>query len=672
MLKPSLRPLLIVLAVAPACCDARAAVQARPSLVDFSLEQLADIVVTSVSRQEARLAEVPASIAIISGADIRRSGAVTLPEALRLAPNLQVARADTSNYAITARGFSSTIENKLLVLIDGRSVYSPLFSGVFWDMQDVVMEDIERIEVISGPGATIWGANAVNGVINIITRPAAETQGALLVAAGGAPGHSAAVRYGGALGNGGHYRIYGQYTDAADTSNGAGLAEQTGLQRRQAGFRADWNGRAIDVTLSGDAYQGQLETAPTAGLATGDTRISGANLLGRINSRLANGSELRLQAYLDHTERDAGAGGAQVIDTVDVEAQHGVRIGAAHSVVWGGGYRYSRDRIENGQALQFAPPERGLAWSNVFAQDEISLRPALRLTLGMKFEHNSYSGLEALPNARLAWSLGNDSLLWTGASRTVRAPSRIDRDLWLVDTRNSGPALASAPASAAASIAANIAANTAANTAASSAPRYLIAGGPQFESETARVLEIGYRGQLVPALTYAATVFYSGYDKLRTLEPVAGQAAQFGNLGKGAARGIELSGRWQVQPAWRLSGAMVVQDIRTSLRAGSLDASGTSGLATDDPSNYWSLRSSHDLADDVQVDLMLRHVGSLPNPAVPDYTELDAHIAWQPRPRLELSLTGQNLLHRSHAEFGAIATRQVFERAVLAKLALRF
>ena len=620
-------------------CHARAAVQAAPSLVDFSLEQLADIVVTSVSRQETRLAEAPASIYLISGAEIRRAGAMSLPEALRLAPNLQVARADTRNYAITARGFSSTIENKLLVLIDGRSVYSPLFSGVFWDMQDVLMEDIERIEVISGPGATIWGANAVNGVINIITRPAADTLGGLLVAGGGAPGRSGALRYGGALGNGGHYRLYGQYADAADTINQAGRSAPNGLRRRQAGFRADWSGSTQDVTLSGDGYQGTLESAGGP-----PVRIVGANLLGRVNRRLADGSELRLQAYLDHTERDAAANGAQFLDTLDLEAQHGTRIGGVHSLAWGGGYRYSRDRIENGTTLQFAPANRALHWSNVFAQDEISLRPALRLTLGMKFEHNDYSGLEVLPNAHLAWSVDNDSLLWAGASRTVRAPSRIDRDLWLVDVSNSRP----------------------------DAPRYVIAGGPQFDSETAQVLELGYRGHRAATLTYAATLFYSDYDRLRTLEPVAGQGAQFGNLGQGTARGLELWGRWQVRGDWRLSGGMVVQDIRTSLRAGSRDSSGSTGLATNDPSRYWSLRSSHDLADDLQADLMLRHVGSLPSPAVPDYTELDARIAWQPRPNLELSLTGQNLLRRSHAEFGAAATRQLLERAVLAKLALRF
>jgi iron complex outermembrane receptor protein len=639
MLKPPLAPLLLAATLALQHCHAGAAEQSAASLVDFSLEQLADIVVTSVSRQETRLAEAPASIYIISGADIRRAGATSLPEALRLAPNLQVARADARTYAITARGFSSTIENKLLVLIDGRSVYSPLFSGVFWDMQDVLMEDIARIEVISGPGATIWGANAVNGVINIITRSAADTQGGLLVAGAGNTARSGAVRYGGELANGGRYRVYGQYNEGADTENEAGGTFRSGWRRRQAGFRTDWSGGSNDITASGDAYQGTLNM-----LNLPDIRIAGANLLGRFNSRLADGSELRLQAYLDHTERDQPNTGAQILDTVDLEAQHGTRIGARHSVAWGGGYRYTWDRVQNGPVLQFTPAERSLHWGNVFAQDEITLREALRLTLGLKFEHNSYTGLEALPNLHLAWSVDSDSLLWAGASRTVRAPSRIDRDLFVLDTRNSRPG----------------------------APRYTIEGGPQFDSETAQVAELGYRGQRGAALSYAATLFYSDYDRLRTLEPVAGQGAQFGNMGEGAARGLELWGRWQVKDDWRVTGGLVVQKIRTSLLPGSQDTSGATGIATNDPSHYWSLRASHDLADDLQADLMLRHVGSLPRPEVPAYTEMDVRMAWQPRPNLELSVTGQNLLQRSHPEFGTPGLRQVFERAVFVKLALRF
>ncbi|WLI90887.1 TonB-dependent receptor [Massilia sp. R2A-15] len=639
MLKLPLPLTVVALSLTALACDAGAAGQAGASLVDYSLEQLADIVVTSVSRQETRLADAPASIYLISAADIRRAGAATLPEALRLAPNLQVAQSDARNYAITARGFSSNLENKLLVLIDGRSVYSPLFSGVFWDAQDVAMEDIERIEVISGPGATIWGANAVNGVINIITRPAADTQGGLVAVSAGARLRSATARYGLPLSNGGHYRVYARHTDAAQTFSEAGAPGRNDWRRQQAGFRADWDGPVHDVTVSGDAYQGALSSG-----AGPDTRIAGANLLGRIDSRLADGSDLRLQAYLDHTERDQDNTGAQLLDTVDVEVQHGAALGAAHQLVWGGGYRYSRDRLEGGPLLQFSPAERALHWGNVFAQDEIRLHEALRLTLGLKFEHNTYTGMEALPNVHLAWKLRAGQLLWAGVSRTVRTPSRIDRDLWLVDARNSTPA----------------------------APRYTIAGGPQFDAETARVAELGYRGQQGGAFSYAATLFYSDYDRLRTLEPVAGGGAQFRNFGRGNARGLEMWSRWQVRDDWRLSGGLVLQDVRTHLAPGSQDSSGGTGLATNDPSHYWSLRSSHDLADDLQADLLLRAVGSLPRPAVPGYSELDARLAWQPRRDLELSLAGHNLLHRSHAEFGTAGTRQMIERAVSVKLALRF
>lgn len=632
---------LTVFAVACAMwhCDAGAAGQVGTSLLDYSLEQLTDIVVTSVSRQETRLADAPASIYLISAADIRRAGAATLPEALRLAPNLQVAQNDARGYAVTARGFGSTSENKLRVLIDGRSVYSPLFSGVFWDAQDVVMDDIERIEVISGPGATIWGANAVNGVINIITRSAADTHGGLVSATAGTKSRSATARYGLPLGNGGHYRIYAQHTDASQTFSEAGAPGRNDWRRQQAGFRADWSGIAQDVTVSGDGYQGALNSA--SGPAT---RIAGGNLLARVDSRLADGSELRVQAYLDHTERDQDNSGSQLLDTIDLEAQHGVRIGAAHKLAWGGGYRYSRDRLEGGPVLQFVPAERGLHWGNVFAQDEVRLRDALRLTLGLKFEHNTYTGMEALPNVHLAWSLAGDQLLWAGASRTVRTPSRIDRDLWRVDTRNSTPG----------------------------ATRYTIAGGPQFDSETARVLELGYRGQQSGTLSYAATLFYSDYDRLRTLEPLAGGGAQFANFGRGNARGLETWGRWQVRGDWRLSAGLVVQDIRTSLAPGSHDSSGGTGLATNDPHHYWSLRSSHDLAGDLQADFMLRAVGGLPNPSVPGYRELDARLAWKPRADLELALAGQNLLHRAHPEFGAAGTRQTIERSVSLKLAMRF
>ncbi|HZV67523.1 MAG TPA: TonB-dependent receptor [Telluria sp.] len=629
------RPPFPFLLAAALCRAAAAAQQPDPSLVDFSLEQLSEIVVTSVSRQETRLADAPASIYLISGAEIRRSGATTLPEALRLAPNLQVARSDTRTYAITARGFSSTLENKLLVLIDGRSVYSPLFSGVFWDMQDVVMDDIERIEVISGPGATIWGANAVNGVINIITRAAKDSQGGLLSLGAGEQSRNGSARYGGTLA-GGHYRVYAMADQYGDTFSEAGQRQDTGWHRSQAGFRADWDASQEQaVTLSGDSYQGML------GQVRGpDIRIGGANLVGRYTRKLDNDADLRLQAYLDHTERDQPNTGAQRLDTLDLEAQQGLRLGD-HQLEWGGGYRHTRDRVQNGPLLRFTPAERILRWSNVFAQDELALRPGLRLTAGLKLEHNIYTGVETLPSLRLAWSPDSSRLVWGAAARTVRAPSRIDRDLYLAN-----------PAPSA------------------GAPAYLIAGGPDFESETARVFELGYRSQPAAALSYSATLFYSQYDKLRTLEALP-DGAVFSNMGEGRAYGIETWARWQPARNWRLSAGAVWQDIDTHLKPGSLDASGSAGLATNDPHCYWSLRSAHDLGAHVQADFGLRYVGSLPQPAVPAYYELDARLAWQLWRNMELALVGQNLLHRSHAEFGSAGTRQVFDRALSLQLAVR-
>ncbi len=615
-------------------CALHAAGQDALALADLSLEALSEVVVTSVSRQETRLSEASASLYVISASDIARSGATTLPEALRLAPNLQVARIDAHNYAIGARGFSAALANKLLVLIDGRSVYSPLFSGVFWDMQDVVMSDIARIEVISGPGASIWGANAVNGVINIITRHASRSQGSLLVARAGDHGRSITARHGGRLGNGAYYRVYAKSGWLSDTENEAGTALAGGGRRRQAGFRLDWGNARGEFTVSGDIYAGVLGAFQPAD-------VGGANLLGRWETRAA-GSALRVQAYLDHTRRDQQGVGSQRLDTFDIEAQHGLTLGR-HKLAWGGGHRFSRDRITNGPVYVFTPARRDLRWSNLFVQDEIGLTSTLEVTAGLKLEHNVYTGLETLPSLRLAWRHDPRALVWAAASRTVRAPARIDRDLMVLD-----------PAAGA------------------GAPRYAIAGGPNFVSETAEVLELGYRAQPHAWFSYSATVFDSRYDRLRTLEPVPGQSPVFANRGRGRARGLEMWATWQALRGWRLAGGAVLQRIRTRLEPGSGDLSGGAGLATNDPNSYWSLRSSHELGPRLRADLLLRRVGSLPQPAVPGYHELDARLAWQVRPELELALAGRNLLNAAHAEFGEPGTRQMFERTVFATATMRF
>jgi iron complex outermembrane recepter protein len=605
-------------------------------MAELSLEELANIQVTSVSKRSESLSNAAASIFVITGNDIRRSGATSLPEALRLAPNLQVARVDARNYAVTARGFSSPFENKLLVLIDGRTVYSPLFSGVFWDVQDVVLDDVERIEVISGPGATLWGANAVNGVINIITKPAGATQGVLLGATVGRDARDGAVRYGGTLGADGHYRAYAKHAENDDTHTAAGATVPFGWHRDQAGFRSDWGDPAQGLTVQGDVADARLRQAGTR-----DIRVGGANLLGRMSRTFADGSSGTVQLYWDHTERDQPLAFHERLDTFDLQLQHAVRLAGNHHVVWGGGYRLGRDRVENGAAFGFLPGSLNLHWANLFAQDEIALADKLRVTAGLKLEDNNYTGVELLPTLRLAWNPRPAALVWSSLSRAVRAPSRIDRDFY---SPTNPPVVGGVP-------------------------QYRVAGGPDFASETANVFELGYRAQPHAALSYSATLFFSRYDRLRTLEPNPhGTGSVFENLADGLTRGIEAWAGWQVADGWRLSGGGVVQRVGTSLRPGSRDLSGTTGLFTSDPNHYWSVRSSYDLGDGHEFDLTLRHVGALPKPAVPAYTALDARYGWRVGPGLDLSLIAQNLFDPRHAEFGAPATRSEYDRTLAVRL----
>ena len=608
-------------------------------LAELSLEELATIQVTTVSRRAQSLADAPSSIFVITGNDIRRSGASTLPEALRLAPNLQIARVDARNYAVTARGFNSPFENKLLVLIDGRTVYSPLFSGVFWDAQDVVLEDVERIEVISGPGATLWGANAVNGVINVITRSAADTQGGLAAVGGSRFEKSGALRYGGETANGGHYRVYGKFADNDNLRTAAGGESLTGWRRAQTGFRTDWGNAGRSVTLQGDAYDGRLHQQGTQ-----DIGISGVNLNGRMNRTLDGGSTLNLQAYWDHTERNQPLAYAERLDTFDIQLQHSLQLTASQQMVWGGGYRLAQDRVDNGPVFGFLPGAFNMNWANIFAQDEITLSEKLKLSGGLKLERNNYTGMEVLPTLRLAYKPNASSLAWSALSRSVRAPSRIDRDLYSPTSPKRLDGV----------------------------PQYTLAGGPDFQSEIANVAEIGYRAQPLPAFSYSATAFYSRYQKLRTLEPNPdGPGTVFLNGAYGRSRGIELWATWQAMAKWRLSGGLVAQRIDTRLDPASQDSSSGTGLATSDPNNYWSLRSSWDIADGRELDVMLRHMGALASPAVPAYTAMDMRYGWKLRRDLELSLVGQNLFDKQHAEYGAAPARSVHERALLLKLVWR-
>ena len=596
-----------LIAAATALPVAAQPTSAVASLADLSLEQLGNIVVLSVSRREESLAEAPASIYVITSDEIRRAGVTSLPEALRLAPNLIVARADANQYAISARGFNNILANKLLVMIDGRIVYTPLFSGVFWEAQDVMLEDVDRIEVVSGPGATLWGANAVNGVINIITRSAERTQGFLFSGGGGNTEAGAAMRYGGALPGGGNYRVYAKYFDRDHTTVEGGGAIRDASKRGQAGFRADWAGPVDSYTLQGDAYRGDIDQAPS------ERRIDGANLVARWSRKLADGASARVQAYWDYTHREHPQQFEEHLDTFDVEAQYGFTTGK-HEILVGGGFRYARDRVVNSASQAFLPPDKSLRWANAFVQDRIELAPTFDLTLGAKVEHNDYTGAEFLPSVRLSWRPTPAHMLWTAASRAVRAPSRIDRDVNFPG-----------------------------------APPFLLVGNDTFASEIANVYEIGYRSQPTASLSYTVTVFHHDYSRLRSLHATPGGLV-FANGIEGHTTGVEAWGIWRVLPAWRLSAGVTALRERLAVEAGSADT-GVSQLGND-PSVQWQVRSTLDLAHDQELDVAVRHVGALPDPAVRSYTALDARWAWRARPGLEVSLVGQNLGDPRHVEWG--------------------
>ncbi|NHN36269.1 TonB-dependent receptor [Pseudomaricurvus alcaniphilus] len=598
-------------------------------LLDLSLEELASLEISSVSKKPEKLSSVAASVFVITADDIRRSGAVSLPEALRLAPNLQVARIDASRYAISARGFNSTAANKLQVLIDGRIAYTPLFSGVFWDAQDVVLADVERIEVVSGPAAVIWGSNAVNGVINVITRGAAASRGDLLVLGAGNLEQQLVVRHGGALAAGGDYRVYAKLFNGEESQFADGAAAGDDWHRAQLGFRVDME-VAGQLTLQGDVYDGREQQ-----LDADNIEIQGVNLLSRWQSELENNSRLQLQAYYDHTERDQPGVFAETLDILDLELQQQIELGAAHDIVWGVNYRAAWDDVSSSPVLAFLPARRKLEWSSLFVRDEISLQENLRLSLGVRLEYNTYTHLEVMPNVRLAWEVTADNLLWASAAQALRSPSRLDRDAF-------------APRED---------------------PRLL--GGPEFESERLNSVEAGYRGLLLPNLTCSVTAFYHQYDDIRSLEPVGSGQLVFANGLEADSYGLEFWGEYQPRAHWRLSagGTLLREDVR--MKAGSADLNGGRG-EVNDPSHQWFLRSSMDLGDNFQLDLSLRHVAQLATFAVPAYNSFDANFAWYPTDGTRVSLSMRNLFDSQRPEFGNAVMRSEIERSVYVQLSQKF
>jgi iron complex outermembrane receptor protein len=642
-----------------ACQMAPAGGTEAGSLADLSLEELSNIQITSVSKRAERLSDAAASVFVITADDIRRSGVRRLPDALRLAPNLEVTQVSASGYTIGARGFNGSTSNKLLVLIDGRSVYTPLFAGVFWDAQDVMLEDIDRIEVISGPGGTLWGVNAVNGVINIITRPATSTQGGLLPAGIGNRDADVAVRYGGSFGPGVQYRLYGMYFDQYHTKTDAESTLDDAWHKSQGGFRIDWSRAGDSLSVNGNGYQAS-EGQPLPGTITigvpmplGNVSISGANLTARWTRAVEGGSSFSVQGYYDRTQRDVPPSFSETLDILDLQLQHSLRPIGIHSLVWGGEFRYGMDRVTNASFpfpgtstpfFGFLPTDVDQKWPSLFAQDEMQLRDDLRLTIGARLERNDYTGTEFLPNGRVAWKVAADHLLWIAASRAVRAPSRFDRDTFV-------------PA----------------------APPFLLAGGPDVRSEVANVYEIGYRGQPTSRLSYSATVYHADYDHLRSQEVApSGTFLFFSNGLRGNTTGIETWATYQVSETWRLAASLNALRERLSVAAGGNDVVDAADQPGNDPTHTWMLRSSFDFPYRTELDAMVRRVSGLSHPlpaigaySVPAYTTVDLRAGWRARRDLELSITGRNLLSGGHGEMTDPATRTRFGQDVFFKVQCR-
>jgi iron complex outermembrane receptor protein len=628
------------------CAAARVAAQPvlDQPLSDLSLEALAELPITSVSKRAEPLADAPTSVFVITAADIRRSGATSLPEALRLAPNLHVARVSAFEYTITARGFNSESANKLLVMIDGRSVYTALFSGVFWDVQDTLLEDIERIEVISGPGSTLWGVNAVNGVINVITRSSTQTGSALASASAGPSEARVSARVGTSA-EALSWRVFGTRRDLKDTRTEDGTRVTDAGHITHAGAQADLRRGNDRVMLQAAAYRGRREQ-PLPGsihidgvdIDYGPISVSGAHVLGRWDRLLSGGGSVRLQAYVDHTERSVVPTFADRQDTFDLEFQHVPAPIGAHAIVWGLAWRQGDDDVRNSEYVAFLPGRLRQTWASAFVQDEVTLSSGLRLTVGARAGYNHYSGTEFMPTVRLAWKLSPQQLLWGAATRTVRAPSRLDHDTFVPGT-----------------------------------PPFLLRGGPDVDSELANVLELGYRGQPAPGVTLSATAYQADYERLRTQEiDPSFTFAYFGNGMEGRVSGFEAWGSWQATRRWRLHAGFnrLIQDLR--LRPGSNDLTRVEATEGDNPAWWWTLRSSADISDTIEFDASLRQVAALPARDVPRYTSLDLRLGWRPQPGLTLSLGGLNLIGPGHAEFSDRATRSHWPRSWRAAVDWRF
>jgi iron complex outermembrane receptor protein len=607
-------------------------------LKGLSLEQLVDVRVTSVSKRPEPLSEAASAIQVVLGNDIRRAGVTSLPEALRLAPNLQVARANASQWAISSRGLNNVLANKLLVQIDGRTVYAPLYAGVFWDAQNVLLEDVERIEVVSGPGGALWGANAVNGVVNVITKDARDTHGVFAqVGAGTEVRKTGGVRWGGAIGSDAHLRVYGAGFERDDTIELDGSDAKDGWWLSQGGFRGDMGvGERTNLTVQGDYYVSEPNPDGTESV---DAR--GGNGIVRVEHSLSDRSAVWASVYYDRTYRDFNNDFEERVATVDFDSQHRFAIGDRNEVIYGAGFRWMHHEIANLPLFGFFPGDDILRLYSAFLQGAVSFAGGrVKATVGAKFEHNHFTGAEWQPSARLGVVPRRGQLAWVAVSRAVRTPSRIDRDFI-------------------AYLAADVP---------------LIQGSKDYDSEDVVAYEAGWRVQARETVTGSISVFHNEYDGLRSAEPgppPVGFPITFDNGVQGWINGIELAGACQLTNHWKLRGGYTFMQKHLTTKPGSQDLNQATA-ESDDPEHQALLQSMANLPGGLSLDATIRWVDALPQPRVPSYVGLDARVAWTSASGIELAVVGQNLVEKEHREFAPSSpSPREIERGVLFTLSVR-
>ena len=636
-------------------------------LTQSSMEDLMNIEVTSASKKEQKLSEVPAALFVITQEDIQRSGALNIPDLLRMVPGLDVAQISASTWAISARGFNLQFANKLLVLIDGRAVYTPLFGGVYWDTQDVPLEDIDRIEVIRGPGGTVWGGNAVNGVINIITRKAEETPGVLVTGGGGTVQQAfGTVQYGGKLNGDSSFRVFTKYQNINHSPDLVGQDDDDDWHLLHGGFRADSNLSEKDsLTVQGDTYTGNEGATiihsvlvPPANITEPVlAELSGGNILGRWNHVFSKRCDTTVQVYFDRYRRD-GPESDETRNTVDFDFQNHIRLSERHDLIWGLGYRHTWDETQGTIDQAFVPASSEGDLFNLFLQDEITLkRDRLYVYLGSKLENSYFTGFDLQPSARLAWTPSKRRTFWGAISRATRTPARRDVNL--------NAALAALPGPSEA----------------------VLLGDPNFKSEHVIAYELGYRGQPNERVSAAVSLFLNTYDGLESVEPqtpfVNGNSVPplliipqvLSNKLHGHTEGVEAYLNWKVSRRWTVSPGYSLLQMHLHNDAGSLDTVSVADTQGSSPKHQARLLSHLELLRAFGWDVNAYFVDRLPAAPAPAYTRVDTQLTWRFAEAAEFSIAGANLLKDHHLEFNDFlqsVSSTLVKRSAYAKIIWRF